>query len=374
MRCGLRVDVVAYNTGRDVQGVTVHRTLPFPGYSATKIGPSLSRLPLWILLLIKTFIVARRTRPDILHGHLHEGALIALIVSRLTGIPWVFDFQGSLTLEMAEKGAMRHGSLPFRFISFFEGFIDRRAPLTLVKSQIMQNDLTTRFCVEPRRIRRVMDGADPDRFSPRDANPALRHSLGIASDAVVLCYLGLLNVQQGTERMLSAIAEVVRSRPDVHLLVIGYPTERWVERAEELGIERNVTFTGQVDHDRAPDYLALAKLALAPKVSETEGNVKIYDYMSMELPVVAIETIGNRELLGDDGYYVARHDPADFAAGIVAALGDRGAWPAIGSRMRRRIVEELSWDAVATRLVDAYEAIAPGIGKDMQAGNVQPLP
>lgn len=357
-RRGIHVEVVAYHTGQELPDLTVHRTLPFPGYSASKIGPSLSRLPLWVLLLVKTFLVARRMRPDVLHGHLHEGALIAAIVARLTGIPWVFDFQGSLTLEMAEKGALRRGSMPFRAVAFVEGMIDRRALLIFVKSQLMENDLVDRFRVDATRILRVMDGADPDIFSPREADAELRRQLGIDEAATVICYLGLLTLQQGTERLLAATAQIVKQQPNVHMLIIGYPIDGWDARARELGIERHVTFTGQVDHHLAPEYLAVADLAAAPKVSDAEGNVKVYDYMSMALPVVAIDSTGNRELLGDDGYYVTGHEPDDFARGVMAALAARGEWQERGERLRTRIVEELSWDSVAARLNEGYRDVS----------------
>ncbi|NJN54995.1 MAG: glycosyltransferase family 1 protein [Anaerolineae bacterium] len=40
-----------------------------------------------------------RYRPDIVHGHMHEGAMIGSMVARLLRVPLVFDFQGSLSAE-----------------------------------------------------------------------------------------------------------------------------------------------------------------------------------------------------------------------------------------------------------------------------------
>jgi len=55
-----------------------------------------------MLLFWKVLATALRWRPDIIHGHLHEGALLGLTVRRLLGIPLVFDFQGSMTSEMID--------------------------------------------------------------------------------------------------------------------------------------------------------------------------------------------------------------------------------------------------------------------------------
>jgi glycosyltransferase involved in cell wall biosynthesis len=364
-RRGARVEVVCYQSGRDVPDVRAHRAWPLPGYDASRIGPSLTRLPLWVLLLVKTWLVARRTKPDVLHGHLHEGALIASIVSRLTGVPWIFDFQGSLSLEMAEKRALRQGSLPFRLVSRLEGWIDRRAPRILVRSGAMQLDLTQRFGVGAERIVRVMDGADPNVFSPRPRDDALRAKLGLPDSATVIGYIGLLTEQQGIERLLRAAQIVAGAHAECHFLIMGYPIDAAQRLARTLGIEARVTFTGRVDYAAAPDYLALADIAVAPKVSRTEGNGKLYNYAGMALPVVAIDSEVNREVLGDDAYYSSGESPEEFAHAIEAALADRAGWAERGRRLRARLEAEFTWDAVAARLVEAYGSIIdPLMDKD----------
>lgn len=356
---GARVEIVCYPSGRDVSDVRAHRAWPLPGYDASRIGPSLTRLPLWGLLLMKTWLVARRTRPDVLHGHLHEGALIAAIVSRLTRTPWLFDFQGSLSMEMAEKRALRPGSLPFRLVSWLEGWIDRRAPRILVRSTAMQSDLVQRFAVRPERITRVMDGADPDIFSPRPRDDSLRAKLGLPEGATVIGYIGLLTEQQGIERLLRAAQIVAAAHEECHFLIMGYPVDDAQRRARALGIESRATFTGRVEYDKTPALLALVDLAVAPKVSRTEGNGKLYNYAGMALPVVAIDSDVNREVLDDDAYYTAGETPEEFAHAIETALADRAGWDARGRRLRARLEAEFTWDAVAQRVLAAYREIAP---------------
>jgi glycosyltransferase involved in cell wall biosynthesis len=358
-RRGLDVQVVCYPSGRNVSSLPIHRVWPLPGYDAARIGPSLTRIPLWGLLLTKALITARRTRPALLHGHLHEGALIARFVARHTHTPWLFDYQGSLSLEMAEKGALREASLPFRAVAKLEGWIDRAAPRILVRSAAMERDLVERFRVPSGRISRIMDGADPTTFSPRPADAVLRERLGVPPGKTVVGYLGLLNEQQGITRLLAAARSVLQHRDDCHFLIMGYPVEHAARIVEELGISENTTFTGRVDYERTPDYLALVDLAVAPKVSRTEGNGKLYNYAGMALPVVAIESDVNREVLGDEAYYAAGEAPDDFARAIERALADREDWAARGLRLRARLEEEFTWDAVAGRILNAYHDVAP---------------
>jgi glycosyltransferase involved in cell wall biosynthesis len=357
---GVELEVVCYPSGRDVPNIRIHRAWPLPGYDASRTGPSLTRLPLWVLMLIKTLLVARRYKPDLLHAHLHEGALIATIVSRLTRTPWLFDFQGSLSLEMAEKGSLRHGSLPFRATSKLEGWIDRRAPRILVRSAVMQEDLVRRFRVQPQRVTPVGDGCDPEVFSPRARDDALRARLGVPDRVTVIGYIGLLNEQQGIDRLLRAAKIVCASHDDVHFLVMGFPVEDAQRLARELGIESRITFTGRVDYEKTPEHLALIDLAVAPKVSRTEGNGKLYNYAAMALPVVAIDSEVNREVLASHAYYATDETPDAFAAAIETALADRASWPERGARLRTGLQLEFTWDAVAQRVHAAYQTVAPG--------------
>jgi glycosyltransferase involved in cell wall biosynthesis len=356
---GAHVEVVCYPSGRDVPNLPIHRTFSLPGYDETRIGPSLSRLPLWVLLLKTTWLVARRTKPDVLHAHLHEGALIATIVGRLTKTPWVFDFQGSLSMEMAEKRALRSDTLPYRLMQALEGWIDRRARRILVRSSAMEDDLVERFYVDRLRISRVMDGADPETFAPRGRDDALRAKLGLPKEMTIIGYIGLLTEQQGIERLLMAAKLIADRRKDCRFLIMGYPLDEAQRYARQFGVDGVVTFTGRVEYTRVPDHLSLVDLAVAPKVSKTEGNGKLYNYASMALPVVAIDSAVNREVLVDDAYYARDETPAAFADAIAAALGDRDGWGERGRRLRARIEKEFTWDAVAQRVLDAYGQVLP---------------
>ncbi len=60
---------------------------------------------------------------------------------------------------------------------------------------------------------------------------------------------------------------------------------------------QDVAFTGKIPYDRAPEYLAFGDVAVAPKLSATEGSGKILNYMAMGLPVVAYDTPVSREYL-----------------------------------------------------------------------------
>lgn len=78
---------------------------------------------------------------------------------------------------------------------------------------------------------------------------------------------------------------------------MGYPGENgWRKKARARGVDDLVIFTGRVPYDRMPEMLGMGDIALAPKLSLTEGSGKLLNYMAMSMPTVAYDTPAQREL------------------------------------------------------------------------------
>ena len=106
---GHRVTIVTYYKGRDLPELNIVRTRPTPWHADYEVGSSRHKVAFDALLSWTALRTARRLKPDIIHAHLHEGALIGRVVSALTGAPLVFDYQGSLTAEMLDHHFVRPG-------------------------------------------------------------------------------------------------------------------------------------------------------------------------------------------------------------------------------------------------------------------------
>jgi glycosyltransferase involved in cell wall biosynthesis len=124
--------------------------------------------------------------------------------------------------------------------------------------------------------------------------------------------------------------------------------------SRELGIEDAVTLTGRIDYDLAPRYLALGAVAVGPKLSFTESNGKLYNYMSSALPTVAFDTPVSREILGDLGVYAVRGDVESLADVITGLLEDPEGSRQLGLELRQRVEANFSWQKTAQQISEAY--------------------
>jgi glycosyltransferase involved in cell wall biosynthesis len=361
-RKGNEVTVCTYRNGHDVPGLTIRRTPAIPFREHYEVGSSPHKIAFDFLLFWTVLSSALRWRPDVFHAHMHEGALIGLVVGRLLRIPMVFDFQGSLTGEMIDHKFLRRDSPFYRLLRWLEEGVDRRAPSILTSSCNARQLLIDEFGCSPKRVHALADCVDAATFRPpQDGERAVlaerRAQLGIPAGRKVVAYLGLLADYQGTDLLLQAASRLVEQRQDVHFLIMGFPAvEQYRQMARDLGIADRTTFTGKVPYSQARDHLALGDVAVAPKLSATEGSGKILNYMAMGLPTVAFETPVSREYLGDEGIYAVPGDPVSLAKALNQGLSESDNERRTGA-LRRIALETYSWDCAAETILQAYAAV-----------------
>lgn len=364
---GHHVTIATYHNGRDLPELSVERTLPIPWRRDYEVGSSRHKIAFDALLSWKTLSLHLRNRYDVIHAHLHEGALIGLVLSRLTRTPLVFDFQGSLTGEMLDHHFLHENSRFYPPLRKLERWIDRSSPIIFTSSAHAEEILTSEFGCKPQQIRPLPDCVNTDTFRPAsefepEQLSALRTRLGLPEHAKVIVYLGLLAEYQGTDHLLEAFQRILADHEDVYLLLMGFPgIFFYQQKAEELGIRHRVIFTGRIPYEDAPLYLALGDVAAAPKLSLTESAGKLLNYMATALPTVAYDTPVAREYLGPYGLFAKRGDVASLAEELAAALfppSDRAdGMRERALRLRQRAISQYNWRAAGHTIVEAYRSL-----------------
>lgn len=360
---GHQVTIATYYKGFDVPGVNIRRTAPLPWRADYEVGSSRHKLVFDFYLFGSVLWEGLRFRPHIVHGHMHEGALIGSLLARLLRVPLVFDFQGSLTGEMLDHGFIRAQGAGFQLWRRLESFICRLPQIILTSSREAQRFLVHEFDIPQKRIVPLPDCADlghfsPDRFSPAEKE-AWRSRLGIPADRPIVAYLGLLADYQGTGHLLRAAAYLKERGENVHFLIMGYPNvDYYTEMARNLDVTDRVTLTGRVDYlHQAPRYLALGDIAVSPKMSATEGSGKVLNYMAMGQPIVAYDSPVHREYLGRWGVYVPSGEVVSFAEAILSLLNDKDRRCRLGDRLRHRAARLYDWKSAAQQVDGLYRQL-----------------
>lgn len=353
---GHEVRIFTYHLGRDMAGIPVERIPRIPWYRKLSAGPSWHKPYLDILLFLRALAGARRFRPDLIHAHLHEGAFIGIFLKKILHIPLLFDCQGSLTGELVEHRFITQNSVLYRLFTRLESWITHSADQIVTSSTPTSEALRRDFGLLAR-VTPLVDAVNIEDFQPGEGDRELRESLGIPKGKKVAVYLGAMSEQQGIDLLLKVIQNVTRERGDIHFLLMGYPEEGYRRRAFEMGLDGSVIFTGKIDYARAADYLRLGDVAISPKLSRTEANGKLFNYMACGLPCIVFDTPVNREILGEAGIYAAYADEKDFAAALVRALDEPSRRHEYSSAVRMKAMNEHSWTARGRQLAQLCESL-----------------
>ncbi len=358
-KLGNVLEICTYHIGRVMPGIPTHRIMNIPWYNKTDAGPSYHKLYLMIPLFFLSWWHIRRFKPDILHGHGWDGCWIAFALYKLTGVPFVFDMQGSFTGEIVTHGYAKPYGAFFRLLRW----IERRTlhlGTVVTQSEQMVQDAIRDFGVRPDRIFHTFDGVDTDEFRPGIDASDLRAALKLPGDKKIVVYLGLLKPYQGVDSLLDAISILVQDLgyKCARFLIMGFPDEdKYAARAAEMGIGEYTIFPGKIDYKEAPRYLALGNAAVAPKLSPTEGDGKIYNYLASGLPIVAYDRPASREILGDLAVYAELGNAQSLACALHKVLTDDSLVADLACKGREMVVERYSWLAVARRLMIAYHKV-----------------
>jgi glycosyltransferase involved in cell wall biosynthesis len=360
--------LVTYPSGRNLPEIPTLRA-PWPSPGPIQVGSSRLKLLLDAVLGPTALAAALRFRPDVLHAYLHEGALIGSCIGALLGCPLVFDFQGSLTGEMLDHNFLSPRSSWSGLLRRLEHWINRRPAAVLASSYHATHLLSEEFHLSGREtvsvpeVVALPDSVDPDHFRPATAfDPielaALRDRWAIPANCRLIVYLGLLAPYQGTDLLLEAMAHLAEAYRDVHLLLMGFPfVDRYRAKTAALGLADRVTLTGPIPYESAPAHLALGQVAVAPKLSATEGSGKLLAYMATALPVAAFGTPVHREYLGDLGIFAAPGNPVALAEALACLLSRAAEATARGQALREKVLESYTWQKTAALIESVYQRV-----------------
>ena len=112
----------------------------------------------------------------------------------------------------------------------------------------------------------------------------------------------------------------------------------------------NVVITGIVDDVSRDRWLTAADFGLNPMMSGSGTNIKMFDYMTMGLPIITSD-VGARgiETSGQDVFRIAKPETREMAAAI-AELGSAELREKIGAAARICVEENYAWEIISGQL------------------------
>jgi glycosyltransferase involved in cell wall biosynthesis/MoaA/NifB/PqqE/SkfB family radical SAM enzyme len=243
------------------------------------------------------------------------------------------------------------------FINFTERTVPKLVDTVSVASHAIE-EMCLGLGVPQERIFEGHVGGDLQRFRPGVDGSAVREAHDL--QAPVVMYLGQLHGAQYCEIFLHAARRILDVRDDVTFVVVG-TGHRFGELhriSEELQIGHRLVFTGAVDHERVPEYLAAADVVVAcfadtPQV-RCKSPLKVCEYLAAGKAIVASEVGEAARMVQGVGVLTEPGDVGSLAAGIRELLDDPARRAELGRKARGRAEQKYNWGTTAENLLRAY--------------------
>ena len=193
----------------------------------------------------------------------------------------------------------------------------------------------------------------------------------------ILCYIGMLNPQDGVDYLLRALHHLVHDlkRQDFYCVIMGMgdSLEDLRSLTRELQLDSFVELPGFVSEADLRANLSAADICVDPDPSSPLNDVstwiKIMEYMAAAKPIVTFDLKETRFSARDAALYAPPNDESKFANAIVELMDHPELRNTMGNFGRRRVIKELQWSVVGQSLLDAYRTILPQVAasKDSKA-------
>ena len=305
---------------------------------------------------------------DVLHVHDLPLVRTGLRVARsLGGIPVVADLHENYPAAMAQYRSER--SLvervrarllrPVSRIERAEREAVREAEAVVTVVEEAYDHYVEDCGGDPDRAHVVSNTVDLDRIDALERTPVPED----VPDGFVVSYVGAFGPHRGIETLIRALSET----PEVvSLLLVGAGSEASDRRLRRLaaseGVADRVTFTGWVEFEDVPRYIAASDLATVPhrETDHTATTVphKLFQYMALETPVLVTDVgpLGRIVRETEAGVVVPPENPAAVAAEIAGLMG--GERTDYGENGRRAVETRYSWARDGERLRQVYDGFA----------------
>jgi glycosyltransferase involved in cell wall biosynthesis len=357
-KLGHSVDLVVYHLGKDVKipGVNIIRVPKVSSIKEIKIGPSLPKLLLDLLLFIKCFNLMRKKKYDVVHTH-EEAAFISLILASMFRIPHLYDMHSDLAGQIRNS---KYRQIPF-LVSFFS-LLERYVLNTCEAVITIGADLEEHVKKVNTNVKTIRIDNLPLNCFDEFVNPELLNRLKKfrVNGNKIIVYTGTFEPYQGLEMFIEC-ADIIKNKySDVLFIMVGGKNDQ-IEKLKALTIkmdlEKHFKFVGTVPPEEALAYLEIADILISPRIQGMSVPLKIYSYLQAGKPFVATRIHAHTQVLNDGNTLLVEPTKEAFAKGILEILGDNKLMMRLSSEARIYAEENFNFSEYTRKVEYIYQII-----------------
>lgn len=222
----------------------------------------------------------------------------ALLTQLPTQVPLTFTFHGPWALESDWEGSNKLSITAKRWM---EQQVYRRCDRFIVLSKAFGQILHEAYDIPWQKIHVIPGGVNVESFKPTLERSHARAQLKWPEDKFILFTPRRLVHRMGLNKLLSALVEVKKQRPDIFLVIAGKGPCREALEAQvvELGLQAHVRFLGFLPEVDLPVAYQAADLTVIPSQSLEGFGLVLLESLACGTPALCTPVGGMPEVLSN---------------------------------------------------------------------------
>lgn len=291
----------------------------------------------------KLYRLFRKLKPDVVHTHLFDDSVPALLAARLAGIK----------VRAITKGdTFYHYNFAPKWVKF-DKYNNRNAHFVIAPATEAYDFILNKEKCPPAKLKMIHTRIPVKYFTedkPQVTEQLRQKYLGNDNRFVVGTMARFIE-WKGYKTLVAAAEIVLRKHKDIVFLLMGEGEQKLEieKRVEEKGISDHFIFGGRVDNALLPSFYPLYDVFVHPAFMEPGGFV-IMETMAVGLPIVSMPTGTAKDgiIHKQNGWLSEYQNPLSVAEGIIYFYENRMPKPWL--EPRKTAFEKFDFQL----MVDAY--------------------
>ncbi|MBM4136445.1 MAG: glycosyltransferase, exosortase A system-associated [Nitrospira sp.] len=302
--------------------------------------------------------------PDVIHAHSPSlNGNPALRAGRKYGIPVVYEVRAFWEDAAVDHGTFAEGSLKYKISRFMETGLFKKVDALFTICEGLKKEMVSRGIPDDK-VTVIPNCVDTEVFAPLEYDLAIADRYGL-KDKIVYGFIGSFYHYEGLDILLDSYKNVIKKNSNTMLFLIGDGPARSAlhEKTKQMGLLRNIIFTGKIPHQEIKRYYSVIDFLVYPRKSmrltELVTPLKPLEAMAMGKVVVGSDVGGIKELVthNKDGFLFKAGDINDLSRLLNDLAFNQNDTGRISKAAMETVHEKHKWDIAVKKYLPVYEKI-----------------
>lgn len=358
-KLGHKIDLVTYHLGEDIEmdNVEIHRIPKVTFIRHVVIGPSLTKIPLDIVLFFKSLYMLVKNEYDCIHVH-EEAAFMGCVFKKIFKKPLIYDMHSSIPQQLTNFNFTKSKFL-IKMAVIGEKWIINNSDIVIT---ICPHLGETVHNINPNKKMMIIENtplADQYDIATEENIKRLNEQIDVRNNKIIL-YTGTFEYYQGIDLLLNSVSQVIEKINNVKYVFVGGEPEQiktMENLANSLNINNYVIFTGKRPANEMSTFMSLADVLVSPRSIGTNTPLKIYSYLKSGKPIVATNLLTHTQVLDEAVSILTDPNPDAFANGIISLLLDEKLREQIGQNGKKLADTKYTYNIFLSKTKQVYTFI-----------------